>query len=173
MDASRVLLAGLIDDAGLFPPASKSMAEAVADHVRMRSGPDAWVGGRFLVPVSRLGRLADRETEVPRIVAVGHRHGADSLAVARDELETTRARARASDVEGVELRLPLLRGERRLRALLVEPTVAGQLDGPPRALELVAFDAARATFGAFGSCSFEEPLGLLRRHALLDAGAPT
>ena len=52
--AVRPLLAGLIDYAGLFPPAALSMADAVANYATYRAGGDAWALGRFVVPVSRL-----------------------------------------------------------------------------------------------------------------------
>jgi hypothetical protein len=53
-DAVRSLLTGLIDYAGLFPPAAVSMAEAVANYAEYRASADAWALGRFVLPVSRL-----------------------------------------------------------------------------------------------------------------------
>lgn len=52
--ALRVLLEGLIDYAGLFPPAALPMAEAAANYAAYRDSPDAWALGRFVVPVARL-----------------------------------------------------------------------------------------------------------------------
>lgn len=57
------LLAGIVDYAGLFPPASLDMAEAVRNYATYLQGPDAWALGRFIVPASRLGEF---EREVPR-----------------------------------------------------------------------------------------------------------
>ena len=54
----RALLAGLIDYAGLFPPAALSMQDAVRNYARYREGAHAWALGRFVVP-------ADRASEVP------------------------------------------------------------------------------------------------------------
>jgi hypothetical protein len=54
----RALLPGLIDYAGLFAPAELGMADAVAEYARHRSGPDAWVLGRFVVPAARLDEFA-------------------------------------------------------------------------------------------------------------------
>jgi len=54
MDALSVLLEGLIDYAGLFPPASRSMEEAVGDYAAYRSGPRAAWLGRFVLPAARL-----------------------------------------------------------------------------------------------------------------------
>lgn len=61
------MLAGAIDYAGLFPPASLSMAEAVSNYATYRSGADAWALGRFVVPV---GRLPEFEVAVAALAAV-------------------------------------------------------------------------------------------------------
>ena len=52
--AAHALLEGLIDYAGLFPPAALDLAPALENHAHYRSGPDAWMLGRFIVPASRL-----------------------------------------------------------------------------------------------------------------------
>ena len=72
MSALHALLAGAIDYAGLFPPASLDMATAVAEYAAYRAGEDAWLLGRLIVPVSRLAELereaADhlpRDADVP------------------------------------------------------------------------------------------------------------
>jgi hypothetical protein len=57
----RALVSGLVDYAGLFPPASLGMAEAVANYAVYRAAPEAWMLGRLVVPVSR---LADLEGEL-------------------------------------------------------------------------------------------------------------
>lgn len=50
----RVLLYHVVDYAGLFPPASLPMEQAMAEYARQRSGPDAWALGRFVLPAARL-----------------------------------------------------------------------------------------------------------------------
>jgi hypothetical protein len=50
----RVLLADLIDYAGLFPPAGLSMDAAVENYSRYLASADSWALARFVVPVSRL-----------------------------------------------------------------------------------------------------------------------
>src|SRR5687767_13479617 len=50
----RALLTGLIDYAGLFPPAKLAMEEAARNYFRFRGGPDGWMLGRFLCPAARL-----------------------------------------------------------------------------------------------------------------------
>lgn len=56
--ALRSLLAGAIDYAGLFPPASLDMKHAAANYADYRRSPDAWALGRFVVPAARLEELA-------------------------------------------------------------------------------------------------------------------
>lgn len=55
--ALHALLAGIVDYAGLFPPAGLAMAPAVRNHARYRAGDTAWMLGRFVVPVARLEEL--------------------------------------------------------------------------------------------------------------------
>jgi hypothetical protein len=53
-DSRRALLTGLIDYAGLFPPAGVSMVEAVRNYASYQRRDDGWALARFVVPVSRL-----------------------------------------------------------------------------------------------------------------------
>lgn len=50
------LLEGLVDDAGLFPPAWMPMAEALARH---RASASPMLSGRFLLPGDRVGELLE------------------------------------------------------------------------------------------------------------------
>ncbi|MQA16289.1 MAG: hypothetical protein GEV09_19715 [Pseudonocardiaceae bacterium] len=59
------LLARLVDDAAVFPPAQVAMADAVAAHIASREGPHAGVVGFFLCPVSRLGELVTELRAAP------------------------------------------------------------------------------------------------------------
>jgi hypothetical protein len=61
---AKALLTGLIDYAGLFPPAGLGMEESVAEYARQRQGPEAWMLGRYVVPAGRLVELEG--------AAVGH-----------------------------------------------------------------------------------------------------
>jgi hypothetical protein len=56
-DARRSALNGLVDYAGLFPPAALDMDAAVAEYRAARSGPDAWMVDRFICPAARLEEL--------------------------------------------------------------------------------------------------------------------
>lgn len=50
----RALLAGVVDYAGLFPPAGLGMAAAVRRYAADRRSAARWMLGRFVVPVARL-----------------------------------------------------------------------------------------------------------------------
>ncbi|MEM7622278.1 MAG: hypothetical protein AAF235_03660 [Planctomycetota bacterium] len=58
--AVRTLLEGLIDYAGLFPPAKLSMGDAVAEFARRKNGEDAVFLGKFICPASRLDELTEQ-----------------------------------------------------------------------------------------------------------------
>lgn len=58
MSALRPLLSGIVDYAGLFPPAGLDMATAVRNYAEYRADDAAWMLGRFIVPVARLDELA-------------------------------------------------------------------------------------------------------------------
>lgn len=61
-------LKGAIDYAGLFPPATLSMADAVAEYERARTGADRWALGRFVVPHARLAELKRSDWDLSVIV---------------------------------------------------------------------------------------------------------
>lgn len=54
MNALHALLAAIVDYAGLFPPAGLDMTRAVRNYAQYRASDDAWMLGRFVVPVARL-----------------------------------------------------------------------------------------------------------------------
>lgn len=76
LDARTAAFAALIDYAGLFPPASLTMTQAVAEYSRIRSEEHHWVAGRFLCRASQLTELAATATasfrsgEIPWEVSV-------------------------------------------------------------------------------------------------------
>lgn len=51
------VFATIVDFAGLFPPASSGMDEAVRQYAAYRGGPDGWMLGRFVVAAGRLEEL--------------------------------------------------------------------------------------------------------------------
>jgi hypothetical protein len=62
----RVLLRGVLDYAGLFPPARLEMQPALTNYLRYRAGAEAWMLGRFVCDCARLNELADHYTDVAR-----------------------------------------------------------------------------------------------------------
>ena len=57
--ALQSLLTGLIDYAGLFPPAGLGMDAAVRNYDSYVDGEYAWMLGRFIVPAARLAEYAE------------------------------------------------------------------------------------------------------------------
>ncbi len=49
----KVLVQGLIDYAGLFPPAALDLTEVVRRYAAYRSGPHGWMLGRLVVPATQ------------------------------------------------------------------------------------------------------------------------
>lgn len=138
-DARRIVLDRLVDDAGLFPPARKSMDRAVADHRRARAGAHAWMLGRFLCPVSRLAELAQAEPDADwRLGAI-----ADGVGW-RDDLGRVAAYDGPGTVDAIELRLP------------------GELDEAPQGVDLfveVPTRDARALRAALGALAADGRAG--------------
>src|SRR5436305_3640232 len=56
--ALRAFLSGIVDYAGLFPPAKLPLDEAIRNYVRYRTEPEAWMLGRFICPAARLADLS-------------------------------------------------------------------------------------------------------------------
>ncbi len=54
----RVLLSGLVDYAGLFPPSQLSMTAALENLTAYRGSHESWMLGRFIVPSGRLDECA-------------------------------------------------------------------------------------------------------------------
>ncbi len=67
VDAVASLLAGLIDYAGLFPPASLPMAAALANYDAYLQSEWSWILGRFIVPVARLSEFETALAALPGI----------------------------------------------------------------------------------------------------------
>lgn len=57
MTALRALLGGIVDYAGLFPPAGLDMPAATRNYASYLAQPDRWMLGRFVVPIARLDEL--------------------------------------------------------------------------------------------------------------------
>lgn len=88
----KTLLSGLIDYAGLFPPASLDLRTAVDNFERYRAGEFAWALGRFIMPASRLVELpaplpssvlagSNLDRDIPSIQAFERRHPGSITAI--------------------------------------------------------------------------------------------
>jgi hypothetical protein len=84
MSVPRALLQGLIDDAGLFPPARKELAQAAEDHRAASEGELGWMVGRFLCPASRLDELGAHAAPDWTIGVVSDGRWEEDLAAALD-----------------------------------------------------------------------------------------
>ena len=60
----RALLAGVIDYAGLFPPAKLPLDQAIRNYARYRQEPEGWMLGRFVCPATRLAELGPYREEL-------------------------------------------------------------------------------------------------------------
>ena len=89
--ATHAFFAGLVDYAGLFPPAALPMARALGDYAAALGGPNAWVLGRLVVPVRRLEELASALATLP----------ADSFAAGPWRLTAIAGPDLAADLVGV------------------------------------------------------------------------
>ena len=113
-DARRAALGGLIDYAGLFPPASLDMEAAVDGYRAARESSESWMVDRFICPASRLEELvavlAPTMTggEDPWRLAVTAGPGwTESLAPDAGAVRTFAATvATAAKVDLVEIRVP-------------------------------------------------------------------
>ncbi len=57
-DAPRILLEGIVDYAGLFPPAALAMPAAVRNYAHYRGGGAGWMLGRFVCPANALEQFS-------------------------------------------------------------------------------------------------------------------
>lgn len=114
----RALLTGLIDYAGLFPPAKLTLDQAIRNYARYRQETEGWMLGRFIIPAARLDELESYHDELfsldpPFAFSVLGRGGAtlpEFLANLRADLHDIAAfRKRHGDrvtVDVMEVRLP-------------------------------------------------------------------
>jgi hypothetical protein len=92
-DVRRALLERLIDHAALFPPASMTMEDALAEDRAARSSPYAWMLDRFVCPATRLGELDELDAPVSVVLDGELEAPADAI-----ELRLDRARPDSRDL---------------------------------------------------------------------------
>lgn len=106
-DARRQALSGLIDYAGLFPPASLDLVAAVKEYRAVRGSAESWLVGRFICPAHRLVEMAG---ELMTTMRAGE--PAWSLVVtatpddARVVSDFAAEMGRTARIDAVEVRLP-------------------------------------------------------------------
>jgi hypothetical protein len=66
-ESLRALLTGVIDYAGLFPPAQLPLEEALRNYAAYRESPDSWMLARFVCPAAKLAEL----DPIPVVAIVG------------------------------------------------------------------------------------------------------
>jgi len=165
-----VLLEGLIDHAALFPPASMSLEDALAEDRAARESPHAAVLNRFVVPAARLAELPPDHAALSVVLA----------SVADAELV-----AGADGVEAVELVLDgarprsadLVAGYRALQPLGVETYFELVLDESwrdslPAAIGAVAAVGGRVKLRCGGAVTPSVEQVALVVAACRDAGVP-
>jgi hypothetical protein len=113
----KTLLNGLFDYAGMFPPASLPLAEALREYLGHQAEPDAWMVGPFVIPVGKLDELLillnDGHTHDPLRLIILPRSSPsaeESLQLWSEDLDVCsnfvlQAQGRAS-IESFEFRFP-------------------------------------------------------------------
>lgn len=89
MHALRILLADVVDYAGLFPPASLSLADAAGRYASYRASDAAWMLGRFVLPAARMPEVAALPNAPPptRLALLLGARWADELRAAPPEAD--------------------------------------------------------------------------------------
>lgn len=115
--AFRSFMGGLVDYAGLFPPALLDMAAAVDEYAGHRAEQEAWMLGRFIVPA---GRLAELEESCAGYLDEGQDWKFSVLVGGRDDAESALATVAA---QGRAAAAFLQRFEGRARIEVLEAPV--------------------------------------------------
>lgn len=195
MDARRALLTRLFDHAAMFPPASMSLADALAEDDRARASQHNWLLARFVVPEGV--EVDDRELAV---VGAGKERQGETVFV-EGETKVRCGGARIPSVEelaafvrdapapfkataGLHHAYPTAAGEHGFLNLLAAVVFGDEeeaLRAPRGSFELdersFRWDGreadaercaeARRRFHSIGSCSFFEPVGELEGLGIL------
>jgi len=178
MTLRRALFQGLIDYAGLFPPAQLSMQPAVEEYRTIRCGPYSWIAGRFIVPVSRIAELTASIGPTPIQICAIADAGSDSREWFRNaqsrvgDLAAVR-QSSLLEVAAIEVAVPALTAARETFdpvigqfAMLAHSAALGdlpvyvELPRGPRFEELLPsamFALARSKLGAKLRCGGVEP----------------
>jgi hypothetical protein len=115
--ALRAMLEGVIDYAGLFPPAKLPLTDAVEEYLGIIHGSDKWIVDRFACPVGKLADLAVELIEHPEepfvpVAVIGttqpdHKHWKHGIE--HDAAEMAKFQAAVenhAEIQAYEVRLP-------------------------------------------------------------------
>jgi hypothetical protein len=129
--ALGALLGELIDYAGLFPPASLSMAQSLSNYATYSQSESKWVLGRFIVPAARLNEFESAVAELPHAISEnGFQSWRLSVLVGADvtgdiarirELKNREAKASSRcelSIESVEVKIASAADVSRLSAIM-------------------------------------------------------
>jgi hypothetical protein len=119
-EAFRAFMKGMIDYAGLFPPARLDLDTAFRNYVRLLEEPEAWMLNRFILPAEKLKALSPLQDEYASgrdkpfrysILLKGGARAKEALDAVREGVEEMLAfldrRGSAAMLESAETRLPL------------------------------------------------------------------
>jgi hypothetical protein len=95
----HALLSGIIDYAGMFPPAQLPLEQAIRNYARYRTEPESWMLGRFVCPKAQVPMLWPHvrtlfpaESEIPiSTVASGLNTAAEIRAASATDIHATGA----------------------------------------------------------------------------------
>lgn len=191
-------LGGVFDYAGLFPPAKLDMAEAVANEIRYRNGPESRILGSFVCPSSRLEEFAVHlERQLGNVDPVAGplpvsvlATGGDSVdeleaGLENDARQMTAFEARCeglAEVSSFEVRLPkqapldvVLRDLRSFGAVDLFLELPFDAELPDRLAALAEADEAMAKFRTGGLTADDFPSPVVLAEAIrsaIDLGVP-
>lgn len=141
----RALLSGILDYAGLYPPASLELDAAIRAYAKLQRGPDAWMLARFLCGGAKLAALRDYRDSLfadgPAlpVVVVGRSGATQAEFAANTQQDADDGKAFVSafgargSIEGYEVRLPA-DATRAVTAPAVRATIDAAVDAWQKAV---------------------------------------
>jgi hypothetical protein len=160
----------LIDHAALFPPASMSLEDALAEDRAARSSPHAGLIGRFVVPTGRLRDLPDERPSLSVVLREPADIGLVREAVGVEAVETRlgRPRPKPGDLIALYRELEPLGVETYFELVLDD----GWRDSVPAAIGAIAALGARVKLRCGGEFTPTVEQVALVIAACRDAGVP-
>jgi hypothetical protein len=158
----QALLAGVVDYAGLFPPAKLDMPQTVRNYADDLGGPDSWMLGRLVVPAGRLDEFERHAEELLPTETGAEPWHLSALVAAADDPQL------ANDLQRVcafnDKHAVAARGLATIRMLELRAAGADAIEA---ALNLVPDEL----FPFFELAAEQDPRGLMAALAGSDAGA--